>query len=101
MNRKVQKNSKPKQNNKIIQPKTVQPKPKKKSIELRKKSNDAELNNVGRQEQKLKVTEALVDKFSMSKVEVLVAWEKFHKKYETGEIPKEFYLEEQKVSSSD
>ena len=46
---------------------------------------------------KMEVIKQLEKKYEMSKVDALVAYDKFHKKFTNGEINKEDFLEENKV----
>ena len=50
-----------------------------------------------RQVDKVESIKLLVAKFGMSNVDALLAYDKFHKKYESGEITKPDFLEENKV----
>ena len=68
---------------------------KKKTLSKRRQSiASKEMNN---QAAKVESIKLLVEKFEMSNIDALIAYDKFHKKYPSGEIKKLDFLEENKV----
>lgn len=55
---------------------------------------EKEANKQNEKVEKIKILEA---KFNMTKIDALLAYEKFHKKHPDGEIKKKDFLEENKV----
>ena len=62
-----------------------------------KRKYQRQIKEADKQSTKMEMTELLAAKFNLSKIEILVAYEKFHKKYPDGLICKEKYMEENKV----
>ena len=52
---------------------------------------------LGKQNEKVENIALLETKLGMSKIDALVAYDKFHKKYTEGEIKREEFMEENKV----
>ena len=74
------------------------PEKKRKSHLTRKRDKDDE--NCNLQEQKVEIAEILVRKLGISKLDAMIAYDSFHKKFPKGEISKENFLglEENQVS---
>ena len=56
-----------------------------------------QLKEVDKQSAKMEMTDLLAAKLNLSKIDILLAYEDFHKKHPDGLISKEKYMEENKV----
>ena len=64
---------------------------------LRKRRQSIASKEMNTQAAKVESIKLLVKKFEMSNIDALLAYDKFHKKYPSGEIKKLDFLEENKV----
>ena len=61
-----------------------------------KKANEVD-PEAKKQNEKVETIRMLESKLAMSKIDALLAYDKFHKEHPSGEISKEDYMEENKV----